>query len=202
MVNRVRTITTGFAGGPGVTTMYSTDLASMRAALVNLWGGIGHVMTGNWRAQIDAEGDIINSATGAVEGTWTGAALAPAGGGGGISYAGPVGASITWLTGTVADGTRIRGRTFLVPLPVGSYDDTGTLLDSVLTEVRGACTAFVAAAAPGFSVWHRPRLARAQVGLPGQRGFQKALSAHDGSLAVVTGFIVPDRAQVLRSRRQ
>lgn len=196
MVNRVRVELSGFAGAPGVATFYSTDVTSLRAALVDLWGGLGPIMPNTFTAQIESVGDVINSATGAIEGTWTGDVLSASGSGGGPDYAGPVGATISWLTADVADGSRIRGRTFVVPLPTSAYDGSGTLLESTRTVIQTVATAFVAAAAPGFVIWHRPRLARPA------SGRLKFLPAHDGSLHIVNGTIVPDRAQVLRSRRQ
>lgn len=197
MVNRVRVQLDGFRGAPGVATFYGTDLATLRAALTNLWGGLGPtgIFPANFTATIATSGDIINSATGAIEGTWVAPAIAPSGSGGSLDYAGPAGATITWLTNTVADGSRVRGRTFLVPGAAGAFDSDGTLKPAVRAGIEAAAANFVAAAAPTLVVWHRPRLARpATATLP-------ALAAHGGSLAPVTGSSVPDRVQILRSRR-
>lgn len=198
MVNRVRVVLAGFSGAPGVATFYGTDLATLRDGLTNFWGGLGPVgiFPSGFTATIETSGDIINSGTGAIEGTWTAPTIAPSGSGGSAQYAGPAGATVTWVTNTVADGSRIRGRTFLVPGAASAFQDDGTLIPSIVAGIKTVADAFVAATAPTFVVWHRPRLARAATGtLPAQ-------TAHPGSLAPITGSRVPDRVQILRSRRQ
>lgn len=200
MVNRIRVQLDGFQGGPGVATFYSTDLSAMRTALFNFWGRLGSagIFPGSWTATIASEGDIINSATGAIEGTWTGPTLAPSASSNapGTNYVGPAGACVRWRTATVADGSRVSGRTFLVPMTVNTFDAIGSLLETARVPIETISTQLVQEAAPGFVIWHRPRLARAAS--PGVT----ALLAHPGSLAPVTSSSVADVAAVLRSRRQ
>ena len=199
MVNRIRVSLTGFSGQPGVNTFYSTDLSAMRTALTNLYGALGGagILPSTFQATIATDGDVINSATGAIEGSWTAPAILPSTTAtpAGTVYASPAGLTLRWTTGTVADGSRIVGRTFIVPCASTMYESDGTLNPALLLTVQNAAANFVAAAAPGFVIWHRPRLARAAVGT------LKALTAHPGSLAIVTGSSVRDKVAILRSRR-
>jgi hypothetical protein len=65
-----------------------------------------------------------------------------------------VGAVTKWVTGAVHGTRRLTGRTFIVPLGGGSYDSTGTLASSALSQIRSAATALVAQ--QDFGVWGRP----------------------------------------------
>lgn len=200
MANRVRVALNGFGGAPGVATFYGTDLAALRSALTNLWGGLCALpmFPSTFTATIETQGDVINSATGIIEGQWNAPAIAPAtsGTGPGAPYSGVAGATIRWNTGTIADGSRVVGRTFLVPMVGTAFDSLGNLNDSLRLQIEAIAATFVSAAAPGFVIWHRPRAFRAAtVKL-------RELPAHAGSLAVVTGSSVKDMTAVLRSRRQ
>lgn len=102
----------------------------------------------------------------------------------GPRYAGPVGAVVNWITSTVANGRRIRGRTFLVPLATSAYDNDGTLDSESLGRIRTAASALIGDDFNSqFSVWSRPQNGGA------------------GVLAPVTSARVPDLVAVLRSRR-
>jgi len=71
------------------------------------------------------------------------------------SYSAPSGAVITWLTGLVHQGRRVRGRTFLVPIANQQLDTNGTLGSAFLTNLRNAGAAYIASAV-NPCVWARP----------------------------------------------
>jgi hypothetical protein len=98
----------------------------------------------------------------------------------GDPYSAPSGFVVNWLTGAIFDGHQVRGRTFLVPLTGAAFSADGTPATNALTEVRGAATALVAGTPPLV-----------------------IFGGKDGAFvtATVTGSNVPDRAAVLRSRR-
>lgn len=96
------------------------------------------------------------------------------------NYSGATGAVINWVTSTIAQGRRVRGRTFIVPLAAG-FDTSGSLGATTITAIQGAAQT-LAEGSPGLVIVKRP---------PG------AVVGEYG----VTGASVPDRAAILRSRR-
>jgi len=99
------------------------------------------------------------------------------------NYSAPSGAVVTWLTGQVHQGRRVRGRTFFVPLASTAYDATGTLSTSFLTNLRTAASAYIASAA-NPCIWARPD--------PGTT---------NGAAFTVAASSVADKAAILSSRR-
>lgn len=110
--------------------------------------------------------------------------LTPMVAGGPVVYAGPSGAVINWLTNSVVNGRRLRGRTFIVPLNTNAYEGNGTLTSSALSDLNAAASVLSGAGfSSGFGILSRP--------------------AGGGpiSFGEVVGHRVPDMASVLRSRR-
>lgn len=97
------------------------------------------------------------------------------------AYAGASGAHVNWHTGQVFLGRRVRGRTFLVPLSSTAFDQGGTLTTTALQLIRDAAAALVAGDPPLAIVG----------GTPGEATYNYS----------VTSSNVPDKAAVLRSRR-
>ena len=188
-ISRVRAVLTGFAGGPGVSTFYCLSPGTFLGPLSTFWTAMAQWMPNDVRINIEPYGDVIDSITGDLTGSWTGPAQVEAVGTGAGSYAAPAGAVVNWLTGGVMDGTRLRGRTFVVPLAGDCYDTDGDLLFTILTSLQGTGTGLTAGGAANFVVWHRPIAA----GKP--RG--PRAGGHD----LVTSAKVNNRVAVLRSRR-
>lgn len=100
------------------------------------------------------------------------------------SFSGASGAVVNWLTNTVSNGRRMRGRTFIVPLATAAYEQDGTLNSGTLGDLNaGAAILSGAGFESGFCVWSRPQ------------------GGGSGAVGEVTGHRVPDMAAVLRSRR-
>ena len=99
------------------------------------------------------------------------------------SYSAPSGAVITWLTGLVHQGRRVRGRTFLVPIANQQLDTNGTLGSAFLTNLRTAAAAYIATAV-NPCIWARPD--------PGTT---------NGAAFTVAAASVADKVAVLTSRR-
>ena len=128
-------------------------------------------------------GDEIDETTGQLVGGWSsGAAPAPVSGVNSPNAAAGVGACVTWNTGAVVGGRRVRGRTFIVPMEAGMYEPDGTINAQPLSNLVTFSTGLIAL---GLAVWHRPTG-------PG---------ASDGSSHAVTSAKISDRVAVLRSRR-
>lgn len=183
-LQRHRTTWTGFVGGPGVTTLYWSDgtgpnLTAWNAFLTAIVGRFPTVVT--WQSQ--NSGDRLDEATGAIVGSWSGTAQSAVVGTGAGSYSAPVGSVVNWRTAGIVGGKRVRGRSFLVPMAGAAYDSDGTIAAAALTTLRTALATFVTAAAADLRVWHRP------------------VDGAGGSQHVVTAADIPDKAAVLRSRR-
>ena len=181
---RVRSTWQNWPGAPGVTDFYSRDLIA--ANFVNdvrsFFDAIKANLPSGLQIQTSGVCDIINEATGTLEGQDSTATPAVVQGTNAGVYAGPTGAVIRWTTAGFVAGRRVQGRTFLVPL-VGQSDTNGTIISAVLTTLQTAADGLITAGAGDFVVWSRPR------------------QFSSGSAHVVTGRVIPDLAAVLRSRR-
>ena len=183
-MGRIRVSWTGFPGAPGVSTFYATDPLSAVGPLHTFYDAIKSLLPANVTIQVPGDGDEINDANGALVGTWTTTAPAAVVGGPGSDYAAPVGAVVNWLTNTVIGRRRVMARTFLVPCQSGVFDTDGTMVASFLTTLRTAATALSTSfGTAGFLAWHRPVNGTGGQGVP------------------LTAVRVPDKACVLRSRR-
>jgi len=100
------------------------------------------------------------------------------------TYAGGSGTVIYWLTDAIFEGTKVKGRTYLVPLTSVAFQTDGTLATAVRTAIQLAGTNFVATT---------PKLQIASKKLIG--------GSWSFGQAEVKSCSVPDRAAQLRSRR-
>ena len=168
-----------------------TDLVDLHA----FWSTVKSLFPLPVKMNIEPTGDIIESTTGVITGTWVGLQTAQMSGEADGKYSAPSGAVVTWVTGTVLDGRKVRGRTFLVPILSTNFDTGGSLEAATIAQIGSAASGLVTAEAGNFVIWHRPRAAAAAInGRP-------AVTARAGGHALVTGVKVPDLAVVLRSRR-
>lgn len=189
-INRVRVVWSGFLGSPGVSTFYCTDVTSFRPALATWLGHMGAYMPNMVDMQIAADGDVILDTDGSIVAGWADSAIGSIPGVGSPDYSAPVGFQARWLTDTVVDGHRLRGRTYLVPMTGSIIDAYGGLNPTVTTALQGFSDDFVGDVADNMLIWHRPR--DVSVRHPVARA---------GSSAPVTGCVVPSKLVVLTSRR-
>jgi hypothetical protein len=188
---RVRSNWTGFNGGPGYTSHhfliadegdFSAGAASTR--VFNFWNAIKTWLPTSVRIQVEAQGEIYDANTGRLDDYVDLTQQVAVSGGSDASYAGGVGAVCHWLTTSVVNGRRVRGRTFVVPLTTASYDNTGTLQTNTIGAINTAATALIGTnAVPPLIVWKKNPLGTIQATAP------------------VTGHRVPDKAAQLRTRR-
>lgn len=198
---RVRMRWSGFNGGPGYSVFHFNDfgagptgweptvddainmVAKVDAFAEDLLGVFPAGLVLNVQGDVEA----INPETGALEDIFPVTAppgRTPAHGAG--PYSAPVGAVITWRTGVVRNGRRIRGRTFLVPLIGATFENNGSLTAGALATINSATATFVANTGEGdLCVWARPT----------------TVGGSDGTPAFVSGYTIPDMGAVLRSRR-
>ena len=194
-LGRIRVALTGFPGGPGVSTFYSSDAPATIAAIRTYWNALSGIIPVDVHIQVENTGDIIDPLTGALTGAWVGAAQAPVVGGSAEVYGAPVGALARWATNTILDGHRVRGRTFIVPVTSNFFTTSGALGPVASQTVTDASAALVVNSNATLTVWHRPfKGSAATLTRP-------ARPAHPGGVAVVTGSSASPKAVVLRSRR-
>jgi hypothetical protein len=191
---RVTAVWSGFPGGPGFSNFYFTQPAitgpSAQAVATDVrafFAGFSGLIPAGVAIQVAPQVALIDEATGTLQDEIT-VATPPAvlNGGGNGERSAPSGAVVNWKTSTIVAGRRLRGKTFLVPLTIQSYDNTGTLTDAALALLRAsaATLATVNVGAPTeLCVWHRP------------------VNGAGGSLGIVTSSSVPDKAAILTSRR-
>lgn len=195
---RVKINWTGFIGAPGFTNLYFRDPvddigsdAKAEAAIDKVDAFLNttnNVFPPAVTRGVDPVVDLFQDTSGELIGSRNGSPEPPAAGGAaGSAYSAPVGAVVNWLTGGIRNGRRVRGRMFLVPLAASQFDATGTILDTSLTLLRTNAALLHAndGIVPFLHVFARPT----------------APGVDDGDSFRVTASSVPDKAAVLRSRR-
>lgn len=187
-VGQVQTVFQGFSGAPGYSSFYffgdpmspSTCQDAVDDAFA-YWNNVVVQMSQGISFAVQPDVKVFNEVTGAlvrVEATTPSSQSNFASAG---AYAGGVGAVSSWLTGAVHLTKQLRGRTFIVPLGAGAYENNGTIGATPLAALRTHTTTLAAVA--NFGVWGRP------VGGAG------------GEWAGCTGGSVKDQVAWLKTRR-
>jgi hypothetical protein len=191
----------GFVGSPGFTNLFfehaDPPSSQSQAAVDNVrafWNAAKGLLPVVVSLQVDPQVKVIEDTTGELVDILTvGTTPAPVVGTMAGAYSAPSGGVVDWNTTTVHGGKRIRGRTFLVPFGNATYQADGSIQDAFVSALDTAATALRTATGPTFGIWSRPRLADSTHVPP--------ITARAGLFAPATGNHVPDKACVLRSRR-
>lgn len=175
---------TGFINFYADASLPAQPFVTATAALLNgAWatGASGGLPSGITLTP-DAICDVITAATGKLNGS---SGITPPSvitGGNSSVYAAPGGFALTWTTGAIVNGKRLKGRTFFVPVSSAKFQTDGTLDNVYVSAIRAAAATY--AGGSWFPcVWHRP------VGGTG------------GSAAVMNGYTLNDKVAILTSRR-
>lgn len=192
-ISRIRAVWTGFIGAPGVSTFYSLNPEVDVPLITGFFRGLITVLPLAVNITVDSSGDVLDETTGNLTGSWSMAAQEGQQGTCAGPYAAPVGMVVNWETGAVLDQSRLRGKTYLVPLCGSAFDANGTPIPEAVALVLGDAESL--AAENSLVVWHRPRAARAA------DGSRPAVTARAGGYANIIGATVHDFAAVLTSRR-
>jgi hypothetical protein len=195
---RVKMRWQGFTGAPGYSVFHMRDFTTEEPdntdaqAAVDRIDTFAQTISGLMPYQsslvVSNDVDVLEDTTGEMINVLSAVADAPHASGmpNTATFAGPVGAVITWRTGGVRNGRRIRGRTFLVPLVSAAFDNTGAVQSAAAATIAGAATALAdASGTPDLGVYARP----------------SGPGATDGQWTAVTGYSIPSFGAVLRSRR-
>lgn len=198
---RVKVRWSGFTGGPGYSVLHFRDFGTGdgEGGAVNAAAAQGAVdrtraafnliiasLPQSVRIDVEPEVDVIEDTNGQLVNTFATTAPAQVAGTATTTYASSTGANISWNTRGIRNGRRIRGRTFLVPLALGSFDGNGVLAASTITRIQAMANLLTdTTGTPDLGVYARPSSA----------------GATDGQWSVATSGKVAMRGAVLRSRR-
>lgn len=178
-IHKIRVAWTGLPGAPGVSTFHcSGPPGTMMADLRTFFEAVKATLPTSCVLTYPSTGVDIDSSTGLATGTWSASAPSPTTGTNPAAYIAPAGAVVNWKTGFFAGGRELRGKTFLVPLASDTYQNDGSLNNTNRTSFQTAATALVSSG-----------------------GNMIIYSRRNGATAPVTSATVPDKAVVLRSRR-
>lgn len=179
----------GTTGGPGVsvfnfrlsgaalTTGPQQAADNIRTFFQSVASGLPNELVLSFPAEV-TELDTVTGQLTAVHPVTPGAPI-PGGSTGGYAHAS--GVRIEWLTGSILNGRRLKGTTFLVPYAAGAFDVNGRLPAASVAPLEDAAEAYVQGMENigSAAVWSRTH----------------------GILADVTSIRVPTLGAVLRSRR-
>lgn len=191
MVLEYRVNWQGPTGGPGVTVFHGrpSDLISDQDAANELserarafFEALTALVPSGYALSYEQEVVELNTATGVLEDVYTVPAQADTVMAGGGDWAAPAGARVEWRTSAIVANRRLQGRTFVVPITALAFDLGGTLDAGAITALTNAANAFMDDAVfdqVDPCIWSRTH----------------------GILADITGFVIPDQATILRSRR-
>lgn len=198
---------TGFVGAPGYTNLYFRDFQAQNVidqpivdgaisktdAWLNQFNGF---LPATVNVTLDSAVEIIEDTTGELIRYMSGAPFQRANGSGTGAYSAASGACVNWYTDAIVRGRRLRGRSFMVPLAGSALATDGTIDNTAVATMRTASTTMAGGVGVGdLGVWSRPTPILDAQGNP--TGNYNA----DGQWAFVTSATVPDKAAVLRSRR-
>lgn len=194
-MDRIRVTWSGFPGGPGVSTFYADDATVVIPPLHAFFSDQTARLPGDVHIQVESSGDKIDPVDGKIVGAWSGDLQTPLQGSDGGRYLAPAGYFVRWLTSTIADGRRVRGRTFFVPAAPAQFQTGGGLDPAAQAVIQATTDSFRLAVMPHLLAWHRPYKGRAATAT------RAARPPHAGAAFPITGSSVGAQAAVLRSRR-
>jgi hypothetical protein len=189
---------TGFVGSPGFTNLFfepvvegdpiTQAIVDDAASKVSTWmGAIRAYLPTSVTLTLDPQVAEIDEQNGDIQAFWSLGASAPVTGTQAFSYSAASGYCISWSTGGVRNGRRVRGRTFVVPVSSSALAPDGSLDNTALGVFRSSATALANdGGGSRLVVWSRPT--------PG------ALIP-DGGAYDITNVTVNDKVAILRSRR-
>lgn len=189
---RIQAVWTGFQGGPGYTHWYGISDGDSGAAAAALavrmrafFDGIKGLIPTNVDIKVQRVYQVINDVNGNItsEAQLAADPVLVSGTAAGV-YSAASGAVMNWETGHFnANGRRVRGRTYLVPLSSTAMENDGTLSSTAFNALQAAGTAALGGTG-SLGVWTRPS--------PG---------GSDGTFNIAISALIKDKVAVLTSRR-
>jgi hypothetical protein len=202
---RVTTIMGGpYVQGGGIQQFYF-DLAGGTAAQActaakTFWSAFAASVGSATTFATNAAVEVIQDTDGAIVGVSTTTAGTTTGTGGTEVLPMATQGLVQWRTGVYSDGREIRGRTN-IPAMLEAGSSAGVPTSATQTAIAAAGAALIADANSSLVVYRRPRLARPQVGNPGDPWYLPAQTARDGEFAAVSTATASTKWAILRGRR-
>jgi hypothetical protein len=171
-VGLVRTEWSGTSGGPGLTqhaimgapagTWNPGGEQGAVNAVRAFWAAIAAQLPNELQLSVSPIVDVYNEDTGILMASYA-AATTPAvvPGTSASNYAAGAGLKVTWNTGSIRDGRRVRGSTYIVPAGSNVYDGNGRILPANQTTINTAASNMISALTLNgtpLGVWSRPRV--------------------------------------------
>lgn len=200
-IARVKTVITGWAGGPGIMThhfykrtglSWDTYAGEMVARCQALVEDVGNYLKDSITYTTEGTIDIIDESNGEIQQTLAGTNGSQTGLADALLLPTATGICVRWLTTGVVHGHHVQGRTFFVPLVGTGLQTDGTPDATLLGVFAAAAASFQGTGGEAVVpvIWSRP-VTHATPTVP----------ERPGTGYVITGAVVPDRYAVLRSRR-
>lgn len=153
-LRRIEVSWTGLTGLPGVSVFYSLPAVDVTTELATFFNAVKAAFPAPLSWTIPNSGDTFDENTGELTGAWTGGTAATITSTANAAYAAGTGTFVRWTTGSIRNGRRVRGRTFLAPLTNLVYQNDGSIEPATLGVLQGAVSTL--AAAGKLEVWCRP----------------------------------------------
>jgi hypothetical protein len=189
---RLRAVWTGFNGAPGY-NIFHFDTGSMGAAegaqqAADKVSAFFTAIRANFNQIVnirpESSAEVIDEPTGQITDIVSLTPAAAEAGAATAGFSGVSGAVVHWTTDGFKNGRRVRGKSFLVPLASTAYEGNGTLTSGAITGITTAANNLIANDFDTvLCVYSRP------------------VNGAGGAKFDVTGTRVPDKAAILRSRR-
>jgi len=140
-IARLRTVTTGYQGAPGVTTMYlrnrsgsawSAIASQLIQQVADAWDEALALFPTYFHYAVDSEVQVISAETGLMVETHTGTPVSGVGTanmGWGPSAAGVL---VRYYTAGINNGKRVKGSNYLVPVAIAAADTDGKVASTYL----------------------------------------------------------------------
>ena len=170
---RIRTVLSGWSGGPGLSTFYFDPGAGAEPAAAidcvarvrQFWSAISALFPTSFSAQVQPNVDQLDETTGSLTASYVGGAPVVVAGASGTAY--NAYATMVLLrqnTGVIRVGRRVVGRTFVGPV-TSTVDSGGNPLASNVTTMLTAATVMLTGSTGAIpEVWHRPKPAGSATG--------------------------------------
>jgi len=137
--------------GPGVSTFYFDQAGSgFNAGLKTFFTAIAGRVPATVLWTVPNVGDLIDTGTGDIVGTWTDGTQGSVSGSGTAAYMHGVGGRIVWTTNGRTNNRLVKGTTFLVPLTVAQFTTSGDMDPAAAAAIKSAAGTLVSTA--GFDM--------------------------------------------------